>query len=211
VAEPGTPAVHAKPRTEDVLRLGTLFVRTTIGALFVGHGTQKLFGWFGGHGIEGTGGAFESMGLKPGQRHARAAGAAEAGGGLLLTLGLLTPVAATSIIATMVTAIRKVHAKNGPWVTEGGYEYNLVLIGAMVALADNGPGPFSLDARLFPGLKGTPFALLALAAGTAGSFVATSDLVNEADGGPQEGAADLAGDPASANGNVAEGAGAVSS
>jgi putative oxidoreductase len=178
------------------MRLGTLFVRTTIGALFVGHGTQKLFGWFGGHGIEATSGAFESMGLRPGRRHATAAGAAEAGGGLLLALGLLTPVAATSIIATMITAIRKVHAKNGPWVTEGGFEYNLVLIGAMLALTDNGPGPVSLDARLWPNFKGTPLALAALAAGTAGSFLATEVA---AETGDADGRADLAGDPAAAN------------
>ena len=177
------------------MRLGTLFVRTTIGALFVGHGTQKLFGWFGGHGIEGTGGAFESMGLRPGKRHATAAGAAAAGGGLLLALGALTPVAATSIIATMITAIRKVHAKNGPWVTEGGFEYNLVLIGAMLAITENGPGPISLDAKLFPGLKGLPLAAAALGAGVAGSFLAT-DVVNEAPAEEQGG--DVAGDPAAA-------------
>src|SRR3954468_24782303 len=183
------------------MHLGRAAIRGVVGPLFIGHGTQKLFGWFGGHGIEGTGGAFESMGLKPGRRHAKAAGAAEASGGLLLALGRLPPVAATSIIATMVTAIRKVHAKNGPWATEGGYEYNLVLIGAMLALTDNGPGPVSLDARLFPGLKGTPLALAALAAGTAGSFLATSELVNE-EPASAGGAAGVAGDPASADGGA---------
>jgi putative oxidoreductase len=181
------------------MRLSTLFVRLTIGALFIGHGTQKLFGWFGGHGIEGTGGAFESMGLRPGKRHATAAGAAEAGGGLLLALGLLTPVAATAIIATMVTAIRKVHAQNGPWATNGGYEYNLVLIGAMLAITENGPGPLSLDAKLFPSLKGPQYAALALGAGVAGSFLAT-DVVNEAE--PSEAGGDVAGDPAAANGGA---------
>jgi putative oxidoreductase len=181
------------------MRLSTLFVRLTIGGLFIGHGTQKLFGWFGGHGIEGTGGAFESMGLRPGERHARAAGAAEAGGGALLAIGLLTPVAATSIIATMVTAIRKVHAQNGPWVTNGGYEYNLVLIGAMLAITENGPGPVSLDAKLFPGLKGPALAALALGAGVAGSFLAT-EVVNEAPA--SEAGGDVAGDPAAVNGGA---------
>jgi putative oxidoreductase len=181
------------------MRLSTLFVRATIGALFVGHGTQKLFGWFGGHGIEATGGAFESMGLRPGKRQATVAGAAEAGGGALLALGLLTPVAATTIIATMITAIRKVHATNGPWATNGGFEYNLVLIGAMLAITENGPGPVSVDARLFPSLKGPALAALALGAGAAGSFLAT-DVVNEA--APEEAGGDVAGDPAATNGGA---------
>ena len=76
------------------MKLGLTLLRVVIGALFFGHGTQKLFGWFGGHGIEGTAGFFESLGLKPGRRHATAAGAAEAGGGALVALGFLTPAAA---------------------------------------------------------------------------------------------------------------------
>src|SRR5881398_2335678 len=99
-------------------------LRLLIGGLFVGHGTQKLFGWFGGYGLEGTGGFFESLGLRPGKRHAAAAGVAEALGGALLTVGAATPVAATLVSSTMVTAIRKVHAPNGPWVTDNGFEYN---------------------------------------------------------------------------------------
>jgi putative oxidoreductase len=185
------------------MRLGALLLRGLVGGLFVGHGTQKLFGWFGGHGIEGTGGAFESMGLAPGKRHATAAGAAEAGGGALLALGALTPLATTSIIATMVTAIRKVHAKNGPWVTEGGFEYNAVLIAAMVAVTESGPGPLSVDEALFPRLKGPALALAALGAGVAGSYLATSPVANEAATGPKEGQADVAGDPASTNGSSA--------
>src|SRR5205085_12665304 len=116
------------------MMLGASAIRAVVGPLFVGHGTQKLFGWFGGHGIEGTGSAFESMGLKPGKRHATAAGLAETLGGALLTLGFLTPVGATLVSGTMVTAIRKAHAQNGPWVANGGYEYNAVLIAAMLAL-----------------------------------------------------------------------------
>src|SRR3982751_6385146 len=102
------------------MNLGKLALRGIVGPLFVGHGTQKLFGWFGGHGLEGTAGFFEQgLGLRPGKRHATAAG---------------------MIIGTMVTAIRKVHAPKGPWVTEGGYEYNAVLIAAIFALAESGPG-----------------------------------------------------------------------
>src|SRR5947208_14222066 len=108
--------------------IGRTALRFVVGPLFVGHGTQKLFGCFGGHGLEGTAGFFETLGLRPGKRHATAAGLAEAGGGALLALGALTPLATSVLSATMVTAVRKVHAKNGPWVTGGGYEYNLVLI-----------------------------------------------------------------------------------
>src|SRR3954447_15232835 len=135
--------------------IGRTVLRGVVGPLFVGHGTQKLFGWFGGHGREGTAQFFEgSLGLRPGRRHATAAGAAEAVGGALLTAGFLTPVAATLISSTMVTAIRKVHAPNGPWVTESGYEYNLTLIAAMAMLTETGPGAPSIDAARWPNLKG---------------------------------------------------------
>ena len=127
--------------------IGRLFLRGVVGPLFVGHGTQKLFGWFGGHGLDGTAGFFEGgLGLRPGKRHATAAGAAETVGGALLTLGALTPLTAAMINGTMITAIRKVHLAKGPWVTEGGYEYNLALIAAMTALVESGPGRPSVDA-----------------------------------------------------------------
>jgi putative oxidoreductase len=136
------------------------------------------------------------MGLKPGKRHATAAGVAEALGGALLTLGFLTPVAATLVSGTMVTAIRKAHAQNGPWVTNGGYEYNLVLLAAMLAVAENGPGPLSVDSALAPDLKGTRWALLQLGAALAGSYLADLAPVNEAGSGEAEAEAG-AGDPAS--------------
>jgi putative oxidoreductase len=156
------------------MSLGKLAIRGVVGPLFIGHGTQKLFGWFGGHGLEGTAGFFEQgIGLRPGKRHATAAGLSEAVGGALLTLGALTPIASSMVIGTMVTAIRKVHAPKGPWVTEGGYEYNAVLIATMFAIAESGPGKPSIDAAMFPRMKGTGWALLALAAGVAGSYLAT--------------------------------------
>jgi putative oxidoreductase len=156
------------------MQIGRLFLRGVVGPLFVGHGTQKLFGWFGGHGLDGTGGFFEAgLGLRPGKRHAAAAGAAEAAGGALITLGALTPLAAAMINGTMITAIRKVHAPKGPWVTEGGYEYNLALIAAMTVLANDGPGRPSVDGALFPSFKGGGWALAALGAGVAGSYLAT--------------------------------------
>jgi putative oxidoreductase len=168
------------------MKLGKLALRGVVGPLFVGHGTQKLFGWFGGHGLEGTAGFFESgLGLRPGKRHATAAGGAEALGGALLTLGAATPIAAGLIIGAMTTAIRKVHAAKGPWVTEGGFEYNAVLIAAMLALAESGPGTPSVDAALFPRMKGTGWALLALGAGVAGSYLATDHFNDPAPAVPE--------------------------
>jgi putative oxidoreductase len=159
--------------------LGRIALRGIVGPLFIGHGTQKLFGWFGGHGPEATGNAFESMGLRPGRRHATAAGVAETAAGALLTVGALTPLAATLVSSTMITAIRKVHAANGPWATSGGYEYNLALIGAMTALTEAGPGRPSVDAALLPRLKGNGLALLQLAAAGLGSYLATTRFTEE--------------------------------
>jgi len=177
---------------------GRLILRGVVGPLFVGHGTQKLFGWFDGHGPEGTGGFFESLGLRPGKRHATAAGSAESLGGALLTLGALTPVAQALITGTMVTAIRKVHAQNGPWATANGYEYNLTLIALTAALTETGPGRPSVDEGLFGGaLKGKGWAVAALTAGIAGSYLVTERLVEpSAEPAPQEGRADVPGDPA---------------
>lgn len=155
------------------MKLGLTALRWVVGGLFVGHGTQKLFGWFGGRGLDATAKGFESMGLRPGRRHATAAGAAEAGGGALVALGLFTPAAAATLIGVMTTAIRKVHFKNGPWTTDGGYEYNLVLIAIVLALADVGPGDFSLDHALGTELKGPLVALAALAGGVAGAELMT--------------------------------------
>jgi putative oxidoreductase len=152
------------------MKIGRLLLRTVVGGLFVGHGTQKLFGWFGGSGLDTTAQGFEHLGLRPGKPHAIAAGAAEAGGGALLALGLETPFAASVLTATMLTAIHRVHAKNGPWVTNGGYEYNLVLIAAALALAEVGPGPLSLDAARGHERSGSHWAFAALAAGAVGAL-----------------------------------------
>lgn len=107
-----------------------MVLRIVVGALFAGHGAQKLFGFFGGHGVNATGGFFESLGLRPGGIMALAAGLAELAGGALFALGLL---AAALMIAVMVTAIATVHWHSGVWVTNGGFEYNLVL--AIVAFS----------------------------------------------------------------------------
>jgi putative oxidoreductase len=155
------------------MKLARLIVRIVIGGLFVGHGTQKLFGWFNGPGPENTGQFFESLGLRPGRRHAAAAGASEALGGALLAVGLMTPAAVAALSGVMITAIRKVHAKNGVWATEGGFEYNLVLLAALLAIAEEGPGPVSADARLGIGMSGPGWALAALGAGALGSYAMT--------------------------------------
>lgn len=160
--------------------IGATALRGVIGTLFIGHGTQKLFGWFGGKGPDATGGFFESLGLQPGRRHAVAAGATETAGGALLVAGALTPVAAAAVNATMLTAARTAHKGKGPWVTGGGWEYNLVLMAAATALADTGPGRVSVDAARFPWMKGTLAAAFAVGAGVAGSYLATSSRLNEA-------------------------------
>lgn len=128
--------------------MGILIIRVIVGLLFIGHGAQKLFGWFGGYGLKGTGGWFDSIGMKPGVAAALAAGLAEVIGGLLFGLGLLLPVGAALIAVSMLVAIVKVHGANGLWVTQNGYEYNLVLMVVAVGLALSGAGEYSLDAMM---------------------------------------------------------------
>src|SRR3954453_12450212 len=142
--------------------LALLVLRLVVGLLFVGHGAQKLFGAFGGGGLDGTAGMFDSIGLRPGWLHARAAGTAEFAGGALIALGLFTPFAAAVLIAVMTAAVITVHAPNGIWNTNKGYEYNLVLAAAMFALAGVGAGAWSLDQTLGLHLSGTGWALAAL-------------------------------------------------
>jgi putative oxidoreductase len=151
------------------MKIGRLLLRLTVGGIFIGHGTQKLYGWFGGHGLDATSQAFESMGMRPGRRNATAAGIAETAGGAALVLGFAAPLAASALTATMLTAINRVHLKNGPWVTNGGYEYNLVMIAAALALAEVGPGELSLDHALGTERSGPGWALAAGAAGLAGA------------------------------------------
>jgi putative oxidoreductase len=132
-----------------MINIGLLIIRVVIGVIFMGHGAQKLFGWFGGYGIKGTGGWFESIGIKPGTAMALLAGLTELIGGILFTLGLLTPLAGIMIAGTMVMAIAKVHAPNRLWSTENGYEYNLTVIAVVIGVALIGPGQYALDAVLF--------------------------------------------------------------
>jgi putative oxidoreductase len=145
--------------------LGLLALHGVVGLLLVGHGAQKLVGAFGGHGIEGTAGFFESLGLRPGRLHAVAGGLGEAVGGGLLALGLLTPVGAALVIAVMTTASLTAHRGKGPWATNGGWELPLLNGVAAFALAGIGPGDVSLDHVLSLHMDGSGWALGALAVG----------------------------------------------
>jgi putative oxidoreductase len=148
--------------------LALLALRLVVGLLFAGHGAQKLFGVFGGGGLEGTAGMFDQIGLRPGSLHARAAGAAEFMGGLLLAAGLFTPFAAAALIAVMTAAVITVHRPNGIWNTNKGYEYNLVMVAVAFALAGIGAGAWSLDNAFGFDLNGAVWALAALAGGLVG-------------------------------------------
>ncbi|MGN6254970.1 MAG: DoxX family protein [Solirubrobacterales bacterium] len=154
------------------MKLGRLLARLVIGMLFVGHGTQKWFGWFGGPGLEKASAMMDSLEMRPGRRNAVLASASETFGGALIAAGALTPLAAAALIATMVTAIRTVHFEKGPWNANGGYEFNLTLIAALVALVDGGPGSLSVDSALGIEETGAGWAVAALAAGALGSALA---------------------------------------
>ncbi|MGY4737176.1 DoxX family membrane protein [Streptomyces sp. ATMOS53] len=127
--------------------LGLLLLRLGTGGVLAAHGTQKLFGWFGGHGPEGTGQFMESVGYEPGKASATAAGLAEAGGGTLLALGLATPAAGAAAAGAMAGA-SAVHAPNGFFAASGGYEHAASLGLAAAGLAVAGPGRLSLDHAL---------------------------------------------------------------
>ncbi|MFJ6698376.1 DoxX family protein [Streptomyces sp. NPDC091272] len=124
--------------------LGLLVLRVGTGAVLAAHGTQKLFGWFGGGGLEATGTAMESMGFVPGRQSAVAAGLGEAGGGALLALGLATPAAGAAAAGAMAGAVA-VHAPAGFFAQSGGYEYPAFLGFAAAAIGLTGAGRYSLD------------------------------------------------------------------
>ncbi|WP_025564140.1 DoxX family protein [Psychromonas sp. SP041] len=125
-----------------------LILRAPIGLILAAHGSQKLFSWFGGYGLEGTGQWMASIGMTPGYLMALLAGSAEFFGGLALLLGLLTRPAAVVAAFTMVVAIFSVHISNGLFMDNNGYEYALTLLVALIALAVQGGGSFSLDNAL---------------------------------------------------------------
>jgi putative oxidoreductase len=128
--------------------VGIMLVRVLFGAAIAAHGSQKLFGVFGGYGLKGTGGFFESLGFRPGVLLAALAGLGELVGGLLLVLGLLTPVGAAAVLATMIVAMVSVHLKNGFFATNNGIEMPFLFAAAALGIAVTGGGAYSLDAQL---------------------------------------------------------------
>jgi putative oxidoreductase len=156
------------------MEAGLLLIRVVLGAIMAAHGAQKLFGWFGGHGLPGTASWLEAMGLKPARVHAAVNGLAEFGGGALLVLGLLTPLGAAAVAGVMFVAIVTVHWKNGFFNSSGGYEFNLLIVAAALGLAITGPGEISIDHLAGWNLAGPAWGLAALgvAAIAAGSVLA---------------------------------------
>ncbi|MES9682535.1 oxidoreductase [Bacillus sp. AFS001701] len=123
---------------------GLLVIRLVLGIILLGHGVQKVFGWFGGYGIKGTGKWLESIGIKPGAFFAFITGAAEIVGGFFVAAGVYTEIGAWLIIVVMAVAVLKVHIKNGFWNTSNGFEFNLLIIAAAIGLLLTGPGSMVL-------------------------------------------------------------------
>ena len=141
-------------------------LRGTVGPLMVGHGAGKLFGvWNAGYGIAGTAGYVESLGFRPGKPWAALLGSTELAAGVGVAAGLLTPFAGAGLIGAMATAAVTAHAGKGPWVTNGGWEFPLVLGAVGTVLSFTGPGRFSLDYVLGRYLAGPRWGFGALAVG----------------------------------------------
>jgi putative oxidoreductase len=154
---------HAKQEqdTVGVADLGQLALRLAVGGLLIGHGAQKLFGWFGGPGLEGTSGWLASIGYQPAKPWAVLAGLSEFGGGTLTALGLLHPLGPIATFGAMTIATIDVHGGKPVWATEGGAELPITNMAAATALVLSGPGAFSLDRAL--GIR-VPKSVAALAA-----------------------------------------------
>ena len=149
---------------------GLLVARVALGLLMAAHGAQKLFGWFGGYGLNGTGGFFDTLGFRPGRLFAGAAGVSELAGGLLLAAGLFTPLAAAVVLSVMIVAAVSVHLQHGLFATTNGIELPLLYGIGAITLALTGPGAYSLDAAIGLTALWTPAtALGALALGIVGA------------------------------------------
>jgi putative oxidoreductase len=157
------------------MEYGILLLRVVAGLTLAAHGSQKLFGSFGGSGTAGTRKFFGGLGFRAPLAMAFAAGLSELGGGLLLAFGLVTPFAALALTVVMLNAISTVHWKKGFFNSAGGYEYNLLIIAAALAITATGPGHFSLDYAFgWAGELSGPW--LALAVAIVASAVATLTL-----------------------------------
>lgn len=144
------------------IAVGVLVLRVLFGTAIAAHGAQKLFGWFGGYGLKGTGGFFEGLGFRPGVFFAAAAGLSEVVGGLLLILGLFTPLGAAAILAAMIVASVSVHLKNGFFTQNNGYEPAFLYGAAALGIALVGPGSYSLDQELGLGAVNSPAVVVTL-------------------------------------------------
>jgi putative oxidoreductase len=127
---------------------GIFLLRVVLGSIMAAHGAQKLFGWFGGGGPRGTAGGFAQLRFRAPLLLALAAGLAEFGGGVFIAAGFLTPLAALAIVVVMLNAIGTVHWRNGFFNSSGGYEFNLLVLAAAVAIAVTGAARFSLDSLI---------------------------------------------------------------
>ena len=152
--------------------IGLLLLRLAVGLTLVAHGTQKLFGWFGGPGLNATGQFFTVLGFPPGRQHALMAALGETVSGALLAVGLATPAAAAVVVSVLLVAIVTVHVGKGFFAQNGGYEYPLVLAAAALTLAFTGPGSLSIDARVELEHSGTFWGVAALLTGLAGGGTA---------------------------------------
>ncbi len=151
------------------LSTGLLVARVVLGLLMAAHGTQKLLGWFGGHGIAGTAGFMESLGFRPGRLFATVAASTEVASGLLVAFGLLGPVGPALMLSVMIVAAISTHWKNGVFASANGIEVPLLYATGAIALALTGPGAYSLDAALGLARRWTPdVAWIALAVGALG-------------------------------------------
>lgn len=160
---------------------GLLLLRVVTGLIFAAHGAQKVFGWWGGPGPAGTRGWIGGMGFRPAWLFAALVSLQELGGGLLLAFGFVTPLGALAVTASMVVAIAMVHWKNGFWNGNGGFEFNLALVSAAVALAATGPGRFSIDRVLHwdDNLSGVRWAIGIVAVALIGGFLSIASRKKE--------------------------------
>ena len=161
--------MHTSVLDLATLSVGLLVVRIVVGLLMAAHGSQKLFGWFGGHGIAGTAMFFEGIGFRPGRFFATLAAATEVVSGLLVALGLLGPIGPALMLSVMIVAAVSVHWKNGVFAASNGIELALFYGTVAVGLALIGFGKYSLDALLgLQSLYSPTWAIVALAIGAIG-------------------------------------------